>query len=364
MDKQTYKTKLKDLLQTMVGEDVIHTNFGIGTIIDFKEDKCLVKYDKYDDPKFIGVERFFDYNTPVSQATLDEIDALKVELEFSNNKKKDEEIKVSKTDSKITFDDVIGLEDVKETVTNMIVNPFKYKEVYRMFNRSSGGGILLYGAPGNGKTLIAKAIANEVDAKFFSIKCSDITSKWFGESENKIRDLFNEAKSQKKAIIFFDEFDSLASNRNSHSNAANNRIVSELLAQIDGFEDNSNSTILLIASTNKPWNIDSALLRSGRFNKRIYVGLPDSEARSKLFEYHLKKIPHEDIDYTYLASLTDGLSNADIVEVCNSVKDIAIRRSIESNTISKISEDDFTPIIDKFTPTVDAVELNRLLRFQ
>ena len=364
MDKATYKTKLADLLHSMVGEDVIHANFGIGTIIDFEEGKCLVKYDKFDDPKFIGVERFFDYNTPVSQSTLNEIDALKVELEFSNNKEKETTVKESKPTSKITFKDVIGLDDVKKIVTNMIVNPFKYREVYRMFNRKSGGGILLYGAPGNGKTLIAKAIANEVDAKFYSIKCSDITSKWFGESENKIRDLFSEAKSQKKAIIFFDEFDSLATNRNSHSNAANNRIVSELLAQIDGFDNNENSTILVIASTNKPWNIDPALLRSGRFNKRIYVGLPDESSRAKLFEYELRKIPHDEIDFNYLGHITDGFSNADIVEVCNDVKDVAIDRSIVSNEISKINESDFAPVIEAFSPTVDAAELNRLLRFQ
>lgn len=373
MTKQEYQSKLLKILESMIGEEVIHDEFGLGTIIGFEENICIVKYEKFDNVKMMSSERFFQYNEPVSQSTMDDINALKCEYELTNKKNKiqkdiinEQTIKsekcIHKSKNGVTFDDVIGLDDVKELINQMVVYPFKYKEIYKAFNRDSGGGILLYGAPGTGKTMIAKAIANEIDAEFYSIKCSDIASKWYGESARNIKKLFDKARSHERSIIFFDEFDSLGSNRDHGNYNTVNMVVSELLSQIDGFESKKN-TVLLIASTNKPWNIDSALLRSGRFNKKIYIGLPNKTSRINLLFHELKDSPLSKVDLESISEKTEGYSSADIVELCNETKDIAIKRSIQMNQISPINQKDLIKALSMVSSTIVKEELDRLANF-
>lgn len=373
MTKQEYLSKQLKVLEYMIGEDVIHNEFGLGKIIGFENNKCIVKYERFQTNKNMSTITFFDYHEPVAQSTIDELNELKCEYEMSKktisqnqilNAIKD--IGVDKkefiNDNKIRFEDVIGLDDVKDLVNQLIIYPFKYRDIYKAFKRESGGGILLYGAPGTGKTMIAKAIANEVDAKFISIKCSDIVSKWYGESEKKIKEFFNEARKYRRSIIYFDEFDSLGIDREKDNSHAVNMVVSELLTQIDGFETIEN-TILLIASTNKPWNIDSALLRSGRFNKKIYVGLPNHKSRCDLLMYQFKDVPIEEIDYQVIADKTEGYSSADIVELCNEAKDIAIKRSIMNNELSNITQDDINQALSQVSSTIVKKELDKLVSF-
>ena len=374
MTRKELSEKLKKILESMIGENVVHCSFGLGTIVGFEEGKCVVKYNRYKENKRINMDLFFDYHEPVSQIRTNEVNAIKDEYiktrdpedryeKIVDGVKVEVSTKVPNPKRKITFDDVIGLDDVKELINQMAVYPFKYQDLYKRFKRDSGGGILLYGAPGTGKTMIAKAIANEIDAKFYSIKCSDIAAKYFGESEQKIKDLFEDARKQPKSIIFFDEFDSIGTNRDRDDSHSINMMVSELLAQIDGFDDRNNTT-LLIASTNKPWNIDSALLRSGRFNKKIYIGLPNMESRRDLFMHELKNVPTKDIDYDAIANKTDGYSSADIVELCNDAKDKAIKRSIEKNEISEIIQDDLLDATTRITSTIVKQELDRLENFK
>ena len=373
MTKQEYQSKLLKILESMIGEEVIHDEFGLGTIIGFEENICIVKYERFDNPKMMSSERFFQYNEPVSQSTIDDINELKCEYELTNKKNKiqkdiinkqtiESEKCILKSKNGVTFDDVIGLDDVKELINQMVVYSFKYKEIYKAFNRDSGGGILLYGAPGTGKTMIAKAIANEIDAEFYSIKCSDIASKWYGESARNIKKLFDKARSHERSIIFFDEFDSLGSNRDHGNYNTVNMVVSELLSQIDGFESKKN-TVLLIASTNKPWNIDSALLRSGRFNKKIYIGLPNKIARINLLIHELKDSPLSKVDLESISEKTEGYSSADIVELCNETKDIAIKRSIQMNQISPINQKDLIKALSMVSSTIVKDELDRLANF-
>ena len=373
MTKQEYQSKLLKILESMIGEEVIHDEFGLGTIIGFEENECIVKYKRFDNAKMMSSERFFQYNEPVSQSTIDDINALKCEYELTNKKNKirkeiinEQTIKsekcILKSKNGVTFDDVIGLDDVKELINQMVVYPFKYKEIYKAFNRDSGGGILLYGAPGTGKTMIAKAIANEIDAEFYSIKCSDIASKWYGESARNIKKLFDKARSHERSIIFFDEFDSLGTNRDHGNYNTVNMVVSELLSQIDGFESKKN-TVLLIASTNKPWNIDSALLRSGRFNKKIYIGLPDKTSRINLLIHELKDSPLSKVDLESISEETEGYSSADIVELCNETKDIAIKRSIQMKQISPINQKDLIKALSMVSSTIVKDELDRLANF-
>ena len=181
----------------------------------------------------------------------------------------------------IKFSDVAGLDDVKKAITIKMINPVKYPEKYKMYAKKTGGGVLLYGPPGTGKTMIAKAIANEVGAKFYAVKGSDIVSKWVGESEKNINSLFEEANKQDRAIIFIDEMDSLIGKRGLDTH--NDKRVNEFLQQIDGFAGR-NPNLLLLGATNRPWDIDSAAMRSGRFSQKIYLPLPDAPARKFMIE--------------------------------------------------------------------------------
>lgn len=270
-----------------------------------------------------------------------------------------------KKDKPLTFDDVVGLNHVKETIRGAIVYPFKYKDIYTAFKRKSGGGILLYGAPGTGKTMIAKAIAGEIDATFISVNCSDVYSKWLGESQQNIKKIFNQARSARRAVIFFDEFEALGCARNSESGDASgiNGVVCELLAQIDGFCTNPKSTVLVIAATNRPWDIDSALRRSGRFERHLYVSMPDDAARMAIIKKQMSELPVGELCYEELASRTAGFSPADVAEVCNLVKDRAIMRSISDNAISDITQGDFIEVLSNMRSTVDPAELRRLENF-
>ena len=160
------------------------------------------------------------------------------------------------SDTGVSMSDVAGLEEAKEEIIHKVIEPNKHPEIFKKYKKSKGGGILLYGVPGTGKTMLAQAIAHEIDAKFFSVKCSDILSKWVGDAEHNIRNLFTEAKKYPNSIIFFDEFEAIAPKRDTYSTVMK-RVVPELLAQIQGFEKNENN-LIVIAATNRPWVLRSA----------------------------------------------------------------------------------------------------------
>ena len=225
----------------------------------------------------------------------------------------------------VSFSDVVGLDLVKEQIYDMIIYPKKYRELYARFKKKMGGGILLYGPPGNGKTMIAKAIAHETDSAFYPIKFSDIGSKWFGESEGKIKSLFDEARKKESAVIFFDEIDAIATKRTESS--VMDRVVAELLTQIDGI-NKSGGNLTILAATNKPENLDPAILRPGRFDEKIYVPLPDERARTAMFERKLCGVPSAVNDYAEISVISDGFSGAEIELVCEKAKQRAIRSII------------------------------------
>ena len=238
----------------------------------------------------------------------------------------------------VTFDDVVGLDAVKEQIYNMIIYPKQYKELYDRFQKKTGGGILLYGPPGNGKTMIAKAVAHETDSAFYPVKFSDLGSKWFGETESKIRCLFAQARRESSAVIFFDEIDALATKRTESS--AMDRVVAELLTQIDGINRNAGN-LTILAATNKPKNLDPAILRPGRFDAKIYVPLPDVAARTAMFEKRLNTVPSSVVNYAGIAALCDGFSGAEIELVCERAKQSVIRDIIAgASPDQKICEGD------------------------
>ena len=285
---------------------------------------------------------------------VEEIKKIENHIRFEKSKQKalamQEAKKDKKSESKFaesavpstTFDDIAGLEDVKQAVMYKVIYPQKFPEVYEMFKKRTGGGILLYGLPGTGKTLIAEAIAHETGATFFSVKCSDLGSKWFGETEQNIRDVFESARACENAVIFFDEIEAYATSR--RENSAMERSVPEFLAQMQGVgASEERNKILIIGATNKPWKLDGAFLRPGRFDEKIYVPLPDEKSRRNIIDGRLIGVPtEEDLDVDKFVGLTEGYNGADVDYLCEKAKENAIRRVIlDANESKKLKSEDF-----------------------
>ena len=262
----------------------------------------------------------------------------------------------------VTFEDVAGMYEVKEIVRDKVIYPRLYPHLFKTFRKKSGGGILLYGLPGTGKTMIAKAIAKETGAKMFTVKPSDLLSKWFGNSEKNVRKLFLAARSERNAVIFFDEIEGFAASRDG-DNDSMNRVVGELLTQMQGVTNGDEENgILLIAATNRPWDIDSAFLRPGRFDERIYVPLPDLEARKVIIRNSILGIPgNEEVEVDALAQETEGFNGADVEYLCEKAKEIAIRRVIAGSMKNKkFTKEDFDQALKEVRSSVAKKDISRL----
>ena len=251
----------------------------------------------------------------------------------------------------IGFSDIGGLENVKEEIRKAIIYPFTHKDLYKMYGQNAGEGILLYGPPGCGKTIMAKAAAKECGAEFISVKTSSIVSKWVGASEKNIKQIFETARQCDKAIVFFDEIDSVAVRRSEAEDYAK-RVVNELLAQMDGV-DTADNDLLVLAATNEPWSIDPALRRPGRFSKMVFIPEPDLDARIAIFNLQLKNRPlDEAVDVKSLASMTSSYSGADLASICKEAADIPLGEALRGEKVRKISMKDFATVIDKRKPSI------------
>ncbi|KAJ0082088.1 hypothetical protein Patl1_10305 [Pistacia atlantica] len=234
---------------------------------------------------------------------------------------------------KVSWEDIGGLDKVKRALQETVQYPVEHPQMFEKFGMSPSRGVLLYGPPGCGKTLLAKAIANECKANFISIKGPELLTMWFGESEANIRDVFDKARRSAPCVLFFDELDSIAIQRgNSVGDAggAADRILNQLLTEMDGLS--AKKTIFVIGATNRPEVIDPALLRPGRLDQLIYIPLPDESSRLQIFKACLRKSPvSEDVDLAALAKLTVGFSGADITEICQRACKYAIKEEIEKD---------------------------------
>ena len=247
----------------------------------------------------------------------------------------------------VSFEDIAGLQAVKESIYNNVILPRRNPELRDIFQLEKTGGILLYGPPGTGKTMMAKAIAHEVDAEFYSIRCSDIVGKYFGEAEKNVKSLFETARSSESAVIFFDEFEALAAKRGGDSTVMN-RLVPELLSQMDGFSEKNTGQLLFLAATNRPWDIDSAFLRPPRLTEKIFVGLPDKEARLYIIRKGLSGVPcDQDVDFGAIADRVDGYNGADIKALTSLIKLLAFRRSTDENRTSPVCREDVENALSK-----------------
>ncbi len=284
---------------------------------------------------------------------------------------KSEESKPIEAEKKsgITFADVAGLDDVKEQIRYKVLEPLKNPELAATYKIEPGAKMLLYGPPGTGKTFIARAIAGEVDAEFYAVNCQDLISKWMGESSKKLDEIFETAQKNERAIIFFDEFDSVASKRGDGTDGADAemaRFVATFLTKVDGFKKSeTNKMLLLIAATNRPWALDSAMLRGGRFDTHIYVGVPDRTAREFLVRKELNGLPmDDDVDLCKLALALEGYGGGDITAICGKIKLNAYMRSLQAGTAQNIARDDCNSVLLSSHNMITAEDLARFERFR
>jgi transitional endoplasmic reticulum ATPase len=267
---------------------------------------------------------------------------------------------------KIRFDDIAGLEDVKEQIRVKMILPFTHPDKAKKYKVKTGGGILLYGPPGTGKTMIAKAVAGELEATFFAIAPSEILNKWVGESEKNIRKLFDAARSAEKAVVFIDEVESLVpKRRDSEAGGVMQRVVPQILAELDGFDVKEGQCVLFMGATNEPWNIDYAMLRPGRLDEKVYVGLPDLPARRKVLDLNLKEIPlAPDVDLGDLARRLDGYSGADIAYLCRKTAEQMFLASVKESEDRPIGQAEFEKVLSKLRPSVNPADLERFRKFR
>ena len=250
------------------------------------------------------------------------------------------------------WNNVGGLEEVKQELQEAVEWPLTNKEDFERLGVKPPKGVLLYGPPGTGKTLIAKAVANESNANFIPVKGPELLSKWVGESEKAIREIFKKARQASPTVIFFDELDSVAPRRSGNNNSSNGsvteRVVNMLLTEMDGMQEITD--IVIVAATNRPDILDTALLRPGRFDRILLVGAPDKEARKAIFNIHTKNMPlADDVDLDKIVKKTEGYVGADIESVCREAAILALRDNIKTE---KVSNKYFKKALEKVTPSV------------
>merc|ERR1712038_1424129 len=231
----------------------------------------------------------------------------------------------------VTWEDISGLEEVKRDLKELVQYPVEHPEKFEKFGMSPSKGVLFYGPPGCGKTLMAKAVANECHANFISVKGPELLTMWFGESEANVRDVFEKARQSAPCVLFFDELDCIAQQRGGNQGdggGAADRVMNQLLTEMDGIGAKKN--VFIIGATNRPDIIDTALMRPGRLDQLIYIPMPDYESRLGILRATLRKSPvSKEVDLAYLAAQTDKFTGADLTEICQSACKLAIREEIE-----------------------------------
>lgn len=250
----------------------------------------------------------------------------------------------------VDFDDVGGMAAVKEEIELKIIHPLKFPELYQAYGKKIGGGILLYGPPGCGKTHIARATAGQIDAKFINIGINDVLDMWIGQSERNMNEVFEIARANTPCVLFFDEVDALGASRTDMRGAANRQVINQFLAELDGVESN-NEGVLILGATNAPWHLDPAFRRPGRFDRIIFVEPPDAESREHILKILLKDKPTEGIDYAAIAKKTKEYSGADLTAVLDVCIEEKLRASMKSGVPTPITTKDFMAAIKRHKPS-------------
>jgi AAA+ superfamily predicted ATPase len=250
----------------------------------------------------------------------------------------------------INFSHVGGMSRIKDEISMKIIQPLKNPDLYKAFGKKIGGGILLYGPPGCGKTYIAKATAGEINAKFISIGLHDILDMWVGNSEKNLHGIFELARKNAPCVLFFDEVDAMGASRSDLRQSATRHVINQFLAEMDGVQSN-NEGVLILAATNAPWSVDSAFRRPGRFDRVIFVEPPDEAAREEIIQAMLAGKPVKDVDVRKVAKETPDYSGADIKAMIDIAVEDKLRESMASGNLQPLGTKDLLKAAKQHRPT-------------
>ncbi len=274
----------------------------------------------------------------------------KIKLKTGGDEGEDQDKSIDIERPETTFEDVGGMEQVKEEVRMKILHPLKHPEIYQAYGKKIGGGILLYGPPGCGKTHLARATAGEVGSNFLAVGISDILDMYIGQSERNLHAIFEKARSLKPCVLFFDEVDALGASRSDMRHSAGRNVINQFLAELDGVEYN-NEGVLVLAATNAPWHLDSAFRRPGRFDRIIFVPPPDAAAREAILKLKLKGKPVSELNYSTLVKKTGDFSGADLEAIIDRAIEGKLAEAIRTGTPQPLQTKDLEQAIKKHRAT-------------
>lgn len=250
----------------------------------------------------------------------------------------------------LTFDDVGGMEQIKEEIRLKIILPLQQPDLYKAYGKKAGGGILLYGPPGCGKTFLARATAGQVNLNFIAVGINDVLEMWIGQSEKNLHAIFEQARQSRPCVLFFDEVDALGANRSDLLKSGGRQLINQFLSELDGVQS-SNEGVLILAATNAPWHLDAAFRRPGRFDRILFVPPPDFAARRQIVNLQLEGKPTEMLDVDVIARKTDGFSGADIKAVVDLAIEARLRDAVKSGRVKPLVEGDILAAVKKHRPT-------------
>ena len=231
-----------------------------------------------------------------------------------------------------------------------IIHPLAHPELYKAYGKTAGGGILLYGPPGCGKTHLARATAGEIKAAFLAVGINDILDMWIGQSERNLHEIFEQARRSRPCVLFFDEVDALGANRSDMRHTGRQMLINQFLSEMDGIQAN-NEGVLVLAATNMPWQVDAAFRRPGRFDRMIFVPPPDASARAAILRILCRGKPVQEIDYDLLSKRTDGYSGADLKGVLDRAVEAKLREAIKDGVPKPLTTRDLTTATAEVKPS-------------
>jgi SpoVK/Ycf46/Vps4 family AAA+-type ATPase len=251
---------------------------------------------------------------------------------------------------RIAFRDVGGMDSLKEEIRLKIIYPLTHPDIYRAYGKAIGGGLLMYGPPGCGKTYLARATAGEIQAAFVSVGINDVLDMWIGSSEHKLHELFEQARRNAPCVLFFDEVDALGASRSDMRTSAGRHLINQFLAEMDGVE-HSNDGVLILAATNAPWHLDGAFRRPGRFDRILFVPPPDEAARVEVLRILCRDKPLGQVDYAQIARKTDGFSGADLKAIIDLAVEAKLREAMRQGVPQPLTTKDLLAAVKQQRPT-------------